>query len=136
MSLRRILVPGEEIVLAIKQHKGRALWVCVLALGFAALAPMTAGVTLIFSLLFIAQLFGLERVVTNKRVLEVRTRLFGRRLQEIALRDVQAVEINRSMFRWATLRIFGSGGRKVALDFVDSPEAVKAYIDRARFDTP
>lgn len=130
--MRKLLIPGEQILLKIRQHRGRATWIWVLAIGFALLAPITAGLSLIMSLAMLAQLFGVERVLTNSRVIERRSGFFGRKMQEIALRDIQAVEINRSGFRWGTIRIFASSGRKVALDYVDGAERVKRAIDEAR----
>jgi len=130
--VRKLLIPGEQILLRIGQHRGRATWICVLAIGFALLAPITAGLSLLMSVAMLAQLFGVERVLTNFRVIERRSGFFGRKLQEIALRDIQAVEINRSGLRWGTIRIFADSGRKIALDYVDGPERVKRAIDQAR----
>jgi hypothetical protein len=134
--MRKLLIPGEQVLLRIGQHRGRALWICLLALGFALLAPLTAGISLLMSIALVAKLFETTRVLTNYRVIERRSGLFGRKLQEIALRDIQAVEINRSPFRWGTIRIFANSGRKVALDYVDGPERVKRAIDQARLTTP
>ncbi len=130
--MRKLLIPGEQILLRIGQHRGRAIWIWVLVIGFALLAPITAGLSLFMSVAMLAQLFGVERVLTNYRVIERRSGFFGRKLQEVALRDIQVVEINRSGFRWGTIRIFASSGRKVALDYVDGPDRVKRAIDQAR----
>lgn len=130
--MERLLLPDERIVLRIGQNGVRTGQLIFFAVLGVLIAPFTFGISLVLSIVVVAQLFGVKRAVTNYRIIEQRGGLFGRRLQEVALRDIQAVEINRSPLRWGTIRIFSSGGRKVALDYVHAPEQVKATIDQLR----
>lgn len=130
--MKRLLLPDERIVLRIGQNGLRTTQVVVFAVIGVLLVPVTFGISLFFSLILVAQLFGMKRVVTNLRVIEQRGGLLGRRLQEMALRDIQAVEVKRSLLRWGTVRLFSSSGRKIALDYVHAPEKVKATIDQLR----
>jgi len=130
--MERLLIPGEHVVLRIGQNGLRTTQVIFLAVIGVLLTPITFGISLLFSVFLLAQLLGMKRVITNLRVIEQRGGLLGRRLQEMALRDIQAVEINRSPLRWSTVRVFSSGGRKIALDYVHAPEQVKTTIDQLR----
>lgn len=130
--MKQLLLPDERIVLRIGQNRLRTAQVVVLAVIGILLAPVTLGISLLFSVILLAQLLGMKRVVTNLRVIEQRGGFLGRRLQEMAIRDIQAVEIKRSLLRWSTVRVFSSSGRKIALDYVHAPEQVKTTIDQLR----
>jgi uncharacterized membrane protein YdbT with pleckstrin-like domain len=134
--MKRLLLQDERIVLRIGQNGLRTTQVSVFAIIGVLLTPVTFGISLLFSVLLVAQLLGMKRVVTNLRVIEQRGGLLGRRLQEMALRDIQAVEIKRSLLRWSTVRVFSSSGRKIALDYVHAPEKVKTTIDQLRLGQP
>lgn len=126
------LTRNERVVARFKLHWTAwvSFWVCVV-LGLPSL-----GVLWIVALFLFLRNRGLERAVTNKRVIQ-KTGIISRRTDEMKLGSIETVEIQQGilqrMLGSGTVRVTGRGISDVLMTRIDDPMAVKKAIEEAEY---
>lgn len=123
------LVKNEVVLHRFKHHWSAwiGVWVC-LVLGFLLILPW------IYSIAKTLELKGMERAVTNRRIVQKRG-VISRRTDEMKLTSIETVEIQQGVFERifgaGTVKVTGRGISDVILKNIDDPMTVKKQLEEA-----
>ncbi len=126
------LSDGEEIVAIFRIHTifwFRLIAFCVL------ITAVTIGILSPLAIYWILKYRGIERGVTNKRVVSKRG-IISRMTDEMKLSSIETVEIEQGVWgrilNFGTINITGRGESSMILKQLDEPLAVKKAIESVR----